>query len=52
MGLYDAIDTLETVPLEDPRYRTTDDFTALLAAGLSLFVLALLIEFLWIREAP
>lgn len=50
--VYEEIDRLEKVPLEDPRYRTMDAFALPLLAGLGVLLLALLLEFLWIREAP
>lgn len=50
--VYAAIDELEKVELEDPRYRTVDQFAIPLLVGISLLLLTLMIEFLWIREAP
>jgi len=50
--VYAAIDQMEKVPLQDPRYRMVDHFELPLGAGLSLLLLALLLEFLWIRGVP
>ncbi len=50
--VYADLDELEKVELEDPRYRTVDGFAEPLILGISLLVLTLLAEFLWIRETP
>lgn len=50
--VYAAIDELEKVELEDPRYRTVDYFHVPLLLGVAFLLLGLLAEFLWIREAP
>ena len=50
--VYAAIDELEKVELEDPRYRTVDGFQEPLLLAVSLPLLSLLAEFLWIREVP
>lgn len=50
--VYAEIDQLEKVPLQDPRYRTTDAFAPPLLGGLVLLGLSLLLEFLWLRGAP
>jgi Ca-activated chloride channel family protein len=50
--VYAAIDELEKVELEDPRYRTVDGFQEPLLLAVSLLLLSLLAEFLWIREVP
>ena len=50
--VYAAIDELEKVELEDPRYRTVDGFHVPLLVGISLLLLSMMVEFLWIREAP
>ena len=47
-----TIDDLEKVELEDPRYRTVDGFHVPLLVGMCLLLVTLLLEFLWIREAP
>ena len=51
-AIYRAIDELEKVKLEDPRYRTADWFVWPLAAGAALFVLALVLEATLLRGAP
>jgi len=50
--VYGAIDKMEKVELEDPRYRTSDEFGLPLACGAGLLLLSLLLECLWIRGAP
>ncbi len=50
--VYAEIDRLETSELQDPRYRFQDGFGWPLSCGLLLVALALLLETLWIREAP
>ena len=50
--VYAAIDELEKIELEDPRYRTVDGFRVPLLVGISLLLLSMMVEFLWIREAP
>lgn len=50
--VYAAIDELEKIELEDPRYRTVDGFQVPLLVGISLLLLSMMVEFLWIREAP
>ncbi|MHC4515513.1 MAG: VWA domain-containing protein [Planctomycetota bacterium] len=50
--VYDAIDQMEKVELEDPRYRTIDWFMYPLFVAAGLFVLAMILEFCWIRGLP
>ena len=50
--VYVAIDRMEKVELEDPRYRTSDGFALPLLLGVAALALSLLIEALWIRGAP
>ena len=51
-AVYDEIDRMEKVAIEDPRYRTNDGFAWPLALAIAVLVLALLLECTWIREAP
>lgn len=51
-AVYDRIDELEKVELEDPRYRTVDRFEWPLLAGLVLLLAALLADVLLFRRAP
>jgi Ca-activated chloride channel family protein len=51
-AVYERIDELEKVKLEDPRYRTVDRFEWPLAAGLLCLVLALASEVLLFRRTP
>ena len=51
-NVYEEIDRMEKVELEDPRYRTADAYGLPLLLGLALLGLGYLLEFLWIREAP
>ncbi len=50
--VYAVIDQMEKVELQDPRYRTVDWFLYPLVAAASLLVLAILLEFAWIRGLP
>lgn len=50
--VYEQIDQLEKVELEDPRYRTTDWFRYPLSAGAITLLLALLAQLLWLRRTP
>ncbi len=50
--VYAAIDQMEKVELEDPRYRTTEEFVLPLVVGAGLLALALLLELLWLRGMP
>jgi Ca-activated chloride channel family protein len=50
--VYAAIDEMEKVELEDPRYRTIDWFTYPLLVAACLFVLGMILEFCWIRGLP
>ena len=50
--VYEEIDRMEKVEIEDPRYRTTDWFLWPLLAGASLLVLAFAAELAWIRGTP
>jgi Ca-activated chloride channel homolog len=51
-AVYERIDELEKVDLEDPRYRTVDRFEWPLAAGLLLLLVALLADVLLFRRTP
>ena len=51
-GVYERIDALETSERQDPRYRTVDRFELPLAVGLSLLLLGVLLEALFVRRAP
>ena len=51
-AVYARIDELETVELEDPRYRTVDWFDRPLLLAGGLLLLGLVLEFLWIRRSP
>ena len=51
-AVYERIDELEKVELEDPRYRTIDRFEWPLAAGLLALLAALLAEVLVFRRTP
>lgn len=51
-AVYDEIDRMEKVAIEDPRYRTSDGFAWPLAGAIVVLMLALLLECTWIREAP
>ena len=50
--VYAAIDEMEKVALEDPRYRTVDWFTYPLGLGMVLLALGIVMEFCWIRWLP
>lgn len=50
--VYDRINELEKVELEDPRYRMIDRYRVPFALGAVLLLLQLLLEFLWIRRVP
>jgi len=50
--VYKVIDEMEKVELQDPRYRTVDWFMYPLVAAAGLLLLAMLLEFLWIRGLP
>lgn len=50
--VYQEIDQLEKVELEDPRYRTTDHFLWPLLVGSVLVLLSLLLELTWLRRLP
>jgi len=50
--VYAAIDALETVPRSEEQVRVEDQFVWPMGVGLGLLLLALMLEFLWIREAP
>jgi Ca-activated chloride channel family protein len=49
---YAEIDRLEKSELQDPRFRTVDQYSWPLLAGLLLLALSLLLEFAWLRGAP
>lgn len=49
---YAEIDAMEKVDIEDPRYRTSELFLPFLGAAAALFVLALLLQGLWLGGAP
>jgi Ca-activated chloride channel family protein len=51
-AVYGEIDRLEKSELEDPRYRTVDAFAWPVGIGLSVLLLALLLDVLWIRGVP
>ena len=51
-GVYERIDALETSERQDPRYRTVDRFELPLMVGLSLLLLGVLLEALFVRRAP
>jgi Ca-activated chloride channel family protein len=51
-AVYGEIDRLEKTELEDPRYRTVDAFAWPVGIGLSVLLLALLLDVLWIRGVP
>lgn len=51
-GVYERIDALETSERQDPRYRTVDRFELPLTVGLSLLLLGVLLEALFVRRAP
>lgn len=50
--VYERIDELEKVELDDPRYRLVDGFAWPLGIGLILLALSLLLEVFWIRRVP
>ena len=50
--VYAAIDQMEKVELEDPRYRTVDWFMYPLFLAACLFVLGMILELCWIRGLP
>ncbi|MCA8955864.1 MAG: VWA domain-containing protein [Planctomycetes bacterium] len=50
--VYQRINELEKVELEDPRFRTTDLFHYPFLVGVALVLLQLLTEFGWIRRLP
>ena len=50
--VYDRINVLEKVELEDPRFRTIDLYRYPFAVGAMLILLQLVLELLWIRRAP
>ncbi|MEE2886200.1 MAG: VWA domain-containing protein [Planctomycetota bacterium] len=50
--VYDQINGLEKVEMEDPRYRTVDLYRFPFALGALFLALQLLLEFLWIRRVP
>ncbi len=50
--VYEVIDQMEKVELEDRRYRTIDWFMVPLLAAAGLLVLAMILEFGWIRGLP
>jgi len=51
-AVYQEIDRMEKVEIEDPRYRTTDGFAWPMAAALVVLLLALGLQCTWIRGAP
>jgi Ca-activated chloride channel family protein len=51
-AVYAAIDEMEKVPLEDPRYRTVDWFLWPLAVAAVALAAALFAQFVWLRRAP
>jgi len=50
--VYDRINDLEKVELEDPRYRTVDLYRYPFVLGAGLLLLQLVLELLWIRRVP
>lgn len=50
--VYERIDELERVPLEDPRYVVEDFFEWPLLFGIGLLLCAWVVELAWIREVP
>ena len=50
--VYDRINELEKVELEDPRFKTVDLYRYPFALGAALLLLQLLLELLWIRRVP
>ena len=50
--MYARIDEMEKTELEDPRFRTVDQFVVPLAIGAILLLLQVLFEFGWIRRVP
>ena len=50
--VYDKIDQLERVAIEDPRYATTDLFGWPLGGALVCFGLAILLEVFWLGRLP
>ena len=50
--VYDQINMLEKVELEDPRFRTVDLYRYPFAVGAVLLLLQLILELLWIRRVP
>lgn len=50
--VYERIDELEKVGLDDPRYRLVDGFAWPLGIGLILLAVSLLLEVFWIRRVP
>ena len=50
--VYARIDEMEKTELEDPRFRTVDQFVVPLAIGAILLLLQVLFEFGWIRRVP
>lgn len=51
-GVYDRINELEKVEIEDPRFRTVELYHYPFGVGVLLLLLQLLVEFLWIRRVP
>ena len=51
-AVYDRINELEKVELEDPRFRTIDLYVYPFLVGAGLFLLQLLLELGWIRRGP
>lgn len=50
--VYARIDEMEKAELEDPRFRSVDQFLIPLTVGSILLLLQLLVEFGWIRRVP
>jgi Ca-activated chloride channel family protein len=50
--VYDRINQLEKVELEDPRFRTVDLFLYPFVLGVALLLLQMVVEFGWIRRVP
>ena len=50
--VYEKINEMEKVELEDPRFRTIDLYLYPFAAGALLLLLQLILEFAWIRRVP